>query len=268
VTRSFVDSIGREVRLPGTPRRIVSLVPSITETLFALDLAAAVAGVTDYCVHPAEGVLDKPKVGGTKNPRLDAVLDLEPDLVIANREENRRRDVARLEAAGVAVFVTDARDVEAAIGEIEVFGELAERRREAHSIAEAVRDALRVARESRPVPAPRVAALVWRRPYMAVGGDTFAHALVSECGGRNPFAESERRYPRVDERDLEAASPDVILLPTEPYAFGEAERRELLALDCPAARSGRIHVIEGELLTWYGPRMARALRTLTGLLHG
>jgi ABC-type Fe3+-hydroxamate transport system substrate-binding protein len=103
---------------------------------------------------------------------------------------------------------------------------------------------------------------------MAVGGDTFADALVSECGGENPFAASERRYPRVDEEELVAASPEVILLPTEPYAFGEVERRELLRLDCPAARSGRVHVIEGELLSWYGPRMARALRTLSGLLRG
>ena len=268
MTRSFVDSLGRELRLTGAPRRIVSLVPSITETLFSLGLGASIAGVTDYCVHPAEGVREKPKLGGTKNPRLDELLALSPDLVIANREENRRRDVERLEAAGVAVFVTDARDVEAAIRELEVFGELTERAREARSIAEGVRDALRVARESRPDPAPRVVSLVWRRPWMAVGGDSFAHALVSECGGLNPFEESERRYPRVDEGDLEAAAPDVILLPTEPYAFGEAERQELLALDCPAARSGRIHVIEGELLTWYGPRMARALETLSSLLRG
>jgi ABC-type Fe3+-hydroxamate transport system substrate-binding protein len=268
VSGSFVDSLGRELRLTGAPRRIVSLVPSITETLFALGLGPAVAGVTDFCVHPAGEVQHVPKVGGTKNPRLEAVLRLEPDLVIANREENRRRDVERLEAAGAPVFVTYARDVETAIREIEVLGELGERGREARAIAVSVREALRAAREARPVPAPCVVALIWRRPYMAVGADTFAHALLVECGGENPFAERERRYPRIDEGALSAAAPDVILLPTEPYAFGEADRQDLLALDCSAARSGRIHVIEGELLTWYGPRMARALPTLSRLLRG
>ena len=103
---------------------------------------------------------------------------------------------------------------------------------------------------------------------MAVGGDTFADALVRECGGENPFGASDKRYPRVDEAALEAAAPDVLLLPTEPYAFGLADRTELLRLDCPAARSGRIHLIEGELLSWYGPRMARALRTLSQLARG
>ena len=185
MTRSFVDSLGRELRLTGTPHRIVSLVPSITETLFSLGLGPSIAGVTDYCVHPAEGVREKPRLGGTKNPRLDELLELAPDLVIANREENRRRDVERLAAAGVPVFVTDARDVEAAIRELEVFGELTTRAREARSIAEGLREALRVARESRPDPAPRVVSLVWRRPYMAVGGDTFDTMLgLLNLGGR------------------------------------------------------------------------------------
>jgi ABC-type Fe3+-hydroxamate transport system substrate-binding protein len=102
-----------------------------------------------------------------------------------------------------------------------------------------------------------------------VGGDTFAHDLLTCCGARNPFAEAgagASRYPRIELRALEAARPEVILLPTEPYAFGERDRAELLALDCPAAHAGRVHVIEGELLSWYGPRMPRALRTIAGLL--
>jgi ABC-type Fe3+-hydroxamate transport system substrate-binding protein len=114
----------------------------------------------------------------------------------------------------------------------------------------------------------RTVALIWRDPFMVVGADTFAHDLLSCCGAVNPFAgEGERRYPRVERAALEAAAPDVILLPTEPYAFGEQDRRELLELDCPAARAGRIHVVEGELLTWYGPRMARALETFAALLR-
>ena len=92
--------------------------------------------------------------------------------------------------------------------------------------------------------------------------------ISSRCGAQNPFADRERRYPRVTESEIEEARPDVILLPTEPYAFGEEDRLELLGLDCPAARDGRIHVVEGELLSWYGPRMARALRVLSDLIIG
>ena len=102
---------------------------------------------------------------------------------------------------------------------------------------------------------------------MAVGGDTFSHALLIESGGRNVFAGADSRYPRIETAELEAAAPEVILLPTEPYAFCEADRAELLALDCPAARDGRVHIVEGELLSWYGPRMARALDLFSSLFE-
>ena len=101
---------------------------------------------------------------------------------------------------------------------------------------------------------------------MVVGADTFAHALLVESGGHNAFAEREGRYPRIDEADLTTVDPHVILLPTEPYAFDEPDRVELSRLECSAARAGRIHIVEGELLSWYGPRMARALRLFSELL--
>jgi ABC-type Fe3+-hydroxamate transport system substrate-binding protein len=101
---------------------------------------------------------------------------------------------------------------------------------------------------------------------MVAGADTFAHDLLAACGAANPFAAREGRYPRIREADLVAAAPDVVLLPTEPYPFSERDREELLGLDCPAARSGRIHVVEGELLSWYGPRIPRALATFSGLV--
>jgi len=225
-------------------------------------------GVTEFCVHPAEGVAAKPKVGGTKNPDVRAILALRPDLVVANKEENRRRDVESLEAGGVPVFVTYARGVREAIDEIRTLGAVVGRAAEAEALVAPVERAL-AAQEARAAePRVRCVALIWRDPFMVVGADTFAHDLLACCGGENPFAgASERRYPRVERAELEAARPEVILLPTEPYAFGEADRVELLELDCPAARDGRIHVVEGELLTWYGPRMARALETFSALLR-
>jgi ABC-type Fe3+-hydroxamate transport system substrate-binding protein len=222
------DSRGRVLVFENAPRRIVCLVPSITETLFALGAGERVVGVTEFCVHPREKVKTRPQVGGTKNPELARVLELRPDLVVANREENRQRDVDRLEGAGVPVLVTYARHLDGALQEIQ---------------------------------------LVWKRPYMTINADTFAHDLLSRCGAQHPFADREQRYPRVTESEIEEARPDVILLPTEPYAFEERDRQELARLQCPASANGRIHIVEGELLSWYGPRMGRALRTFSALLY-
>ena len=258
----LTDTVGRELELAAAPRRIVSLVPSWSETLFELGAGDLLVGVTEYCVHPADGVARLPKVGGTKNPAVAAIIALRPDLVLANKEENRQRDVERLEAAGVRVFVTYARTVREAVAELRVLGRIAGRESEADAIVAEVETRLAV--ENRAA-RPRVAALVWRDPLMVVGGDTFASDLMRCAGGENAFAEVSGRYPRVERGELERAGPQVLLLPTEPYRFEERDRLELLGLDCPAAKSGRVHVIEGELLTWYGPRMARALDTLRGL---
>ena len=259
----ILDALGRSHDSERPPQRVVSLVPSITETLFALGLDSEIVGVTEFCVHPTEGVRSKTQVGGTKNPSLDTILGLEPDLVIANKEENRRRDVERLEAAGVRVFVTYARTLAEAVEDIRTLGVLTGTSPVAEQIA--LRVELARAKTSPREEGDRVAALIWKHPYMAVGEDTFAHDLMRLCGGVNCFAGQER-YPRIDERALEESAPEVILLPTEPYCFGESDRNELMQLDCAAARSGRIHVIEGELLSWYGPRMERALHTLRPLL--
>lgn len=264
----LTDALGRELALAAPARRIVSLVPSITETLFELGAGDAVVGVTDYCVHPADATSALPRLGGTKNPSLERIVELRPDLVLANKEENRRRSVEALEARGLAVFVTYARTVSEAVDEIALLGQLTERPAKAAAIVDRIEQSRAHARACVRDPRPRTVALVWKSPYMAVGGDTFAHDLLVEAGAENPFASAERRYPRLDEDGLVRARPDVILLPTEPYAFGAEDRAELLRLDCPAAREGRVHVVEGELLSWYGPRIARALEVFSELLSG
>ncbi len=263
----IVDARGQEVTFERSPRRIVCLVPSITETLFALGVGDRVVGVTDFCVHPADGVASRAKVGGTKNPKLNRVVELRPDLVIANREENRRRDVERLEASGLPVIVTYARTVEEALRDVERLGELLDASAHAAEIVRDVSEGRVEVRARVRSPPTSVVALVWKRPYMAVGGDTFAHDLLTQSGGANPFFAHESRYPRITEAELEEVAPEVLLLPTEPYAFGERDRQELLKLGCPAARDARVHVVEGELLSWYGPRMGRALRTFSELLY-
>ena len=246
-------------------RRIVSLVPSLTEALFAFGLGDRVVGVTDWCVHPARDVADLPKVGGTKNPSIERILELSPDLVIANQEENTRRDVARLEEAGIDVWVTYPRTVADAVATLR---ELATLGAEPTALAAALEPVeVRLASETRPELVSYFCP-IWRDPWMAVGADTYAHDLLRLCGGRNVFeAREERRYPIVREADIVAAAPDVVLLPDEPYAFGPHDVAALAELDIPAARNGRIHCVDGTWVTWYGPRMASALAGLGALLH-
>jgi ABC-type Fe3+-hydroxamate transport system substrate-binding protein len=251
------------------PRRIVSLVPSLTEALFALGLGGLVVGVTEWCVHPASSVAKLPKVGGTKNPDVAAIAALAPDLVIANQEENRRRDVERLEAAGLRVWVTYPRTVAEGA---QLLAELAElgaspdtRRRVVDPVLAAIAEAERV----RPAQGVPVFCPIWRDPWMAVGADTYAHDLLAVCGGRNVFAgRGDRRYPRVALNDVIAEAPEVVLLPDEPYAFGASDVAELRRLPIPAAARGRIFLIDGTWVSWYGPRIAQAIPALRHLLAG
>ena len=245
----------------------MSLVPSLTESLFALGLGERVVGVTEWCVHPAGGVAVLPKVGGTKNPDLAAIAALAPDLVIANQEENRRRDVERLEATGLRVWVTYPRTVAegaALLAELAELGAAAEARA---AVVAPVLAALAEAERARPDRGVAVFCPIWREPWMSVGGDTYAHDLLALCGGRNVFADrGDRRYPRVTLDDVVAAAPEVVLLPDEPYAFGASDVAELRRLPIPAARSGRLHLIDGTWVSWYGPRIGPALRAIRSLL--
>jgi ABC-type Fe3+-hydroxamate transport system substrate-binding protein len=249
------------------PERIVSLVPSLTEALFELGLGARVVGVTTWCVHPVEAVARVPKVGGTKDTDVAAVIRLGPDLVIANHEENTRRTVEALRAAGLRVWVTYPRTVRegvALLGELAALGATPEA--EAGALGPS-RAALAAAERARPAAGVRVFCPVWRDPWMSVGADTYAHDLLALCGGENVFAaREERRYPRVTLAEVAAAAPEVVLLPDEPYRFGVADAAELAGLEMPAARSGRIHVVDGTLVFWYGPRIARAVEVVRSFL--
>jgi ABC-type Fe3+-hydroxamate transport system substrate-binding protein len=251
----------------GSARRIVSLVPSLTESLFALGLGPRVVGVTDWCIHPSAEVAALPKVGGTKNPSLSRMLELRPDLVIANREENRERDVERLRSAGVEVWVTYPRTVADAVGLLREFAALGAPEEVARPLLAEVEGALADARRQAMRPRTRVFCPIWKRPWMAVGADTYANDLLTLCGGENVFAgRKERRYPIVEEEEIVAAKPDVVLLPDEPYAFGAPDVEELAALPIPAALTGRIHCVDGTWVSWYGPRIGRALREIGALL--
>ncbi len=253
-------------------RRIVSLVPSWTEALFSLGLGDRVVGVTEWCIHPADRVATLPKVGGTKTPSVSQIIALDPALVIANREENPKRVVTELQDAGIEVWVTYPRTVRDGVT---VLRELARLGASSAAIEEVVAPCERACEQAlkqleadgraQPV---RVFCPIWKKPWMAVGGDTYASDLLHLCGGDNVFANrDDRRYPIVEDSDIVAAAPEVVLLPDEPYAFGARDAAALSELPIPAARDQRIQLIDGTLISWYGPRIARAIQTIQDMLQ-
>lgn len=263
-----MDAVGRPIALAGPPERIVCLIPSITETLFRLGAGDRVVGISKYCTEPAEGVAAKEKVGGEKNPDIPKILSLHPDLVIVNVEENRKEDVDRMEAAGVRLYVTYPRTVREGIAMIRDLGALVAAEDASEGIAarlDAILDETeRLVAGRRP---PRVFCPIWRRPYMAVNGDTFVDAVITACGGQNIFKGHAERYPRVTLEEVAARDPEVILLPDEPYPFAERHLEDFRPFGTVAAvREGRIHLLDGKIVTWYGPRIGESLLALRQLL--
>jgi ABC-type hemin transport system substrate-binding protein len=259
VARTVVDALGRRVALPERVARVVSLVPSLTEWLVAAGVGERLVGVTDWCAEPAEITERLPKVRGTKNPNLAAILALRPELVVANAEENRRIDVERLQAAGVAVYVTSPVTVAGAIDELQALAAAVSGLPEAARIDADLRAALQAADRQAPGGA-RYACAVWRDPWMWVGQGTYAADLLRLCGG-SPLV-TAARYPKLDPEEVAALDPEVVLLPSEPYPFGPADARAVTAWS-----GARAILVDGRALTWYGPRIPAALASLAAQMH-
>lgn len=246
------------------PQRIVSLVPSLTEALFAFGVGERVVGRTRYCTQPPQRVGRVEKVGGTKKVDVGRVLGLEPDLVVAVREENARESVEALRTAGVPVFLGTPETVADALVMLGELAGLVEAPR-AEAVIGPIRRVHEELRRARPVRRPRIFVPIWKAPYMGVGSDTYVHDVIEVSGGENVCGGSTR-YPIISLREIEALQPEVVLLPDEPYPFSAEDLAEFYAMDIPAARENRIHLVDGKLLTWYGPRMAGSLRQLSALV--
>jgi ABC-type Fe3+-hydroxamate transport system substrate-binding protein len=263
-----VDASGVAVELVSPPRRIVSLVPSITETLCALGLADALAGITVYCVEPREVVKGKTRIGGEKNPNLEKIRSLAPDLVIANIEENLRDHVETLRSWSIPVWVTYPRTVAEGIQLITELGALTGTGSRASELVEELQPlydgALSAGARRPPV---SVFYPIWRGPYMTVNRDTYIHDMLRVCGARNVFADRPERYPTVTLEEVAAERPAVILLPDEPFRFRRAHVADFAGyVEVPAVRDGRIHLVDGKPFSWHGPRIAEALRLLPRLI--
>ena len=256
------DDLGAEALLPdGGVRRVVSLVPSLTEAV-AVSASDLLVGATDWCTHPAE--LDVVRVRGTKNPDLSAIADLSPDLVVANKEENRELDVWRLRERGVPVWVTDIETVPQAIASMRRLflealaldepGWLTEAADLWDGRFEAPVEAPSSRLRAQP-PSPTIAVPIWRDPWMVVGPRTYTTDLLSRLGYANAFDDGEDRYPHVELADIDREDIDEVWLPDEPYVFTESDGPE-------AFRDVPTRLVSGRLLTWYGPAMLEAHRVL------
>ena len=259
---------------PSEPGRVVSLVPSLSEAFHVLGLGERLVGVTDYCVHPAGAFTDLARVGGTKDADVDAIARLAPDLVVANQEENTARVVRQLADRGLDVWVTYPRTVREGAELLDALSTLGASEQARRSFVvpclEAVERAERAA-TARIGPRPRVFCPIWRDPWMSIAEGTYIHDLIELCGGRNlcagaELSQGDRRYPLVDLDEVLAQEPDVILLPDEPYRFDESDAARFERAGAAASRHGRVHLIDGSLVSWYGPRIAKAIQVLADLL--
>lgn len=271
------DDLGRSLRLEAPARRIVSLCPSQTETLFALGLSERIVGLTRYCIHPSAkdtppltpsrkgrgenifpstlwggvgaGVERKIKVGGTKQLDFATIEQLQPDLIIAEKEENRREDVERLSKRW-PVFVTDVSNIESALRMIGTLGGLCDHIHEADQLVQEISS--RWAMLQPATKSLRTAYLIWRKPYMAAGTGTYIHSVLQRCGFINAISAS--RYPELSLAELQQANPNLVLLSSEPYPFDERHIQEL-TVHLPQAR---FELVDGEMFSWYGARMLKA----------
>jgi ABC-type Fe3+-hydroxamate transport system substrate-binding protein len=248
------DDLGEPVTIPGTVTSVVSLVPSLTEAVAACD-AALLTGATKYCSHPASLAVER--IGGTKNPDVARIVELAPDLVLANEEENRAPDLAELRQAGVAVWVTKIRKLPEALASLERMLTVA--------CTLPRPDWLHAAERSwaarRPQGAARRAIIpIWRRPWMVLGSDTFAGDLLARLGISNLYAGHAERYPRIDLDELRGIGAELVVLPDEPYRFTAADGPEAFP-GMPSA------LVSGRHLTWYGPSLAEAPEVLADQLR-
>jgi ABC-type Fe3+-hydroxamate transport system substrate-binding protein len=265
---TVVDAFGRSLTVRQRPERIVSLVPSLTEALFAFGLEQEIVGVTRFCVEPRRGVAGKAKVGGTKALDVAKIKALKPDLVVASAEENSPADVAQLIDHGCPVFVTLATSVEGAIQLLRQLATITDTTAAAGPIIQEAKEALAsmvaagIGQER-----VRVFCPIWRNPYMTCGSATYTGDLINSCGGRNVFGERQERYPHLELAEMAVLDPQVILLPSEPYRFTERHKADFGAFaEVTAVKNGHIFLVDGRTVTWYGPRIARSLSEVKRLL--
>ena len=227
-------------------KRIVSLVPSQTELLYDLGLDEEVVGITKFCVHPKKWFRTKTRIGGTKTIDIEKIISLQPNLVIANKEENVKEQIEALQKS-MNVYVSDIKNLDDALMMIDDVGNLVDRKMQSQQIIKKINNGFADIKNEVELPA---AYLIWRNPYMAAGGDTFINDIMQRCGIYNIF-QNESRYPEIDIEQLQQLNCKLLLLSSEPFPFKQKHIDELQPL-LPATK---IMLVDGEMFSWYGSRL-------------
>ncbi|MCW3117454.1 MAG: transporter substrate-binding protein [Chitinophagaceae bacterium] len=247
---AFADQTGKEVYLPGIPAKIISVVPSQTELLYDLGLEQEVIAITKFCIHPAKWFINKTKAGGTKNLNLALIHQLAPDLIIANKEENTKEQIDEL-ANHYPVWVSDINNLSEAYDMIIQLGEITGKKEIAATLVRAIQSKF----NSLPGHKNRLRAayLIWHKPLMTTGSNTFIHSMLHEAGFDNVFKDC-LRYPTTTIDDINARKPELILLSSEPFPFTEKHAEELQQL-IPEAK---VILVDGEMFSWYGSHLLQS----------
>lgn len=252
------DQLGRTIELEKPAGRIVSVVPSQTELLFDLGLDEEIVGVTKFCIHPKERVSLKKNIGGTKNLRLEEIVTLAPDLVIANKEENTEEDILWL-MERMPVYVSDIENVQEALHMIEDVGVLVGRVNEASAMSNAIASDFSLISTKKRY---RSVYLIWKGPFMAVGANNYINDLMSVCGFDNLLGSHDSRYPELSVAHMQELNPELVFLSSEPFPFKDQHLKELKNL----LPDSKILLVDGEMFSWYGSRMQLAANYMQHLI--
>lgn len=254
---AFTDQLHRTITLDHPPRRIISLVPSQTELLHALGLEDEVIGITKFCIHPDAWFRSKTRIGGTKDIHMDKIRALQPDLIIANKEENLRDQVEQL-YSHCPVWVSDIATLDDALDMIRSVGSLTGKTTAAENMAGQIQHGFGELEGPTPL---RTAYFIWRDPWMVSGGDTFIHHMLERCGLINIFADRDR-YPVIQPEELTKLDCQLVLLSSEPYPFREKHIEEIHSF----LPNAIIKLVDGEMFSWYGSRLLESPRYFQELL--
>ena len=255
--KSFTDQLGSLVEIQFPPKRVISLVPSQTELLFDLGLDSEIVGITKFCIHPAEKVKERTKIGGTKKVNLELIRSLQPDLIIGNKEENTKEDIEALQKE-FPVWMSDVCTLEQATEMIRQIGDIFDRQPESAYMNHLIQAGFTDLRElaGRYALNKRAAYLIWKDPYMYAGKNTFIDDILRYAGFNNVVKAS--RYPELSLAELKLLAPEVLFLSSEPYPFREKHKEELQSL----LPDTRIALVDGEMFSWYGSRLIRSVEYL------
>lgn len=240
-----IDQIGETVHI-SNPQRIISLVPSITELLFDLGLEERLIGRTKFCIHPSNSINDVIIIGGTKNVNIEKVIQLRPDLIIANKEENVKEQVESFQAQ-CPVWISDVTNFSSSMNMIEQLGKIFDRKDEAQSI---VNRSLQFITSKKNKTLQKAIYLIWKDPFMTIGGDTYIHDMMHHLGFENVFG-NKKRYPVINLSTMKSLQPDVVLLSSEPYPFKAIHVNEIQKY----LPHSEVRLADGELFSWYGSRL-------------